>query len=197
LVGVKKLDQRFASMTQAAGLTHFPRGISHVKQWTGCESKEMLKQTLPLVVGDLTPEQAQLMSSVIDFIFRAHSASMTDTDLDEMDATLDTFHQLKEVMVTKGFYESSKRFDCIPKLHMIGEYYLRFVPSEDPACPCDHNTLQTAPHVLYECPLHDAAHMVLRKASRSLSPSILFGTLKGLRAIATFLSVSFAFRKLS
>jgi hypothetical protein len=122
LVGVKKLDQRFASTTQAAGLTHFPRGISHVKQWTGRESKEMLKQTLPLVVGDLTPEQAQLMSSVIDFIFRAHSASMTDTDLDEMDAALDTFHQLKEVMVTKGFYESSKRFDRIPKLHMMGHY---------------------------------------------------------------------------
>jgi hypothetical protein len=122
LVGVKKLDQRFASTTQAAGLTHFPKGISHVQQWTGRESKEMLKQTLPLVVGDLTPEQAQLMSSVIDFIFRAHSASMTDTDLHEMDAALDTLHKLKEVMVSKGFYASSKRFDGIPKLHMMGHY---------------------------------------------------------------------------
>jgi hypothetical protein len=121
-VGVKKLDQRFASTTQAAGLTHFPRGISHVQQWTGRESKEMLKQTLPLVTGDLTPEQAQLMSSVIDFIFRAHSASMTNTDLDEMDAVLDTFHRRKEIMVTKGFYESSKRFDRLPKLDMMGHY---------------------------------------------------------------------------
>ncbi|QRV92599.1 hypothetical protein RhiJN_20617 [Ceratobasidium sp. AG-Ba] len=56
LVGIKKLDSRFIATTRAAGMTHFGKGISRVQQWTGRESKEMLKQFLPLVVGDLSPE---------------------------------------------------------------------------------------------------------------------------------------------
>ncbi|KAG9127155.1 hypothetical protein FRC07_000413 [Ceratobasidium sp. 392] len=115
LVGVTELDQQFASTTKAAELTHFLKGISHVKQWTGHESKEMLKQILPLVVGDLEPGEAELMASEIDFIFMAHLASLTETNLQEMEAALETFHQLKDVMVRKGFNELSTRFDRIPK----------------------------------------------------------------------------------
>ncbi|KAG8721715.1 hypothetical protein FRC08_010851 [Ceratobasidium sp. 394] len=123
LVGVKELDARFASMTQAAGMMHFGKGVSHVQQWTGRESKEMLKQVLPMVAGDLKPpELTQLIWSAVDFIYRAHAASMTDSDIDELETTLETFHRLKELMVKQGFYGDSARFDRIPKLHMLKHY---------------------------------------------------------------------------
>ncbi|QRV97816.1 hypothetical protein RhiJN_25835 [Ceratobasidium sp. AG-Ba] len=122
LVGIKQLDSRFIATTQAAGMTHFGKGISRVEQWTGRESKEMLKQFLPLVVGDLSPELARLVTSAVEFIYQAHSSTMTDTDLQELDVALETFHRLKELMVKKGFYPSSARFDKIPKIHMLRHY---------------------------------------------------------------------------
>ncbi|QRV91332.1 hypothetical protein RhiJN_19350 [Ceratobasidium sp. AG-Ba] len=122
LVGIKKLDSRFIATTRAAGMTHFGKGISRVQQWTGRESKEMLKQFLPLVVGDLSPELARLVTSAVEFIYRSHSSTMTETDLKELDADLETFHRLKDLMVDKGFYPSSARFDKIPKIHMLRHY---------------------------------------------------------------------------
>ncbi|KAG9094153.1 hypothetical protein FRC06_011108, partial [Ceratobasidium sp. 370] len=123
LVGIKELDARFASTTQAAEMRHFGKGISHVQQWTGRESKEMLKQIVPLVAGTLKPpELSELVLSAVDFIYRAHSSSMMNSDLDELDATLETFHRLKVLMVEQGFYGDSARFDRIPKLHMLMHY---------------------------------------------------------------------------
>ncbi|KAG8737181.1 hypothetical protein FRC10_008489 [Ceratobasidium sp. 414] len=123
LVGIKELDARFVSTTQAAEMRHFGKGISHVQQWTGRESKEMLKQIVPLVAGTLKPpELSQLVLSAVDFIYQAHSSSMTNSEINELDATLETFHRLKVLMVEQGFYGSSARFDRIPKLHMLMHY---------------------------------------------------------------------------
>jgi hypothetical protein len=122
LVGADVLDDRFAAMPRAEGLTHFPKGISVVKQWTGRESKEMLRQILPAVLGDLRPEEAQLARSLVDFIFRAHASSMTETDLAHLEYELDTFHKSKDVLIAKGYYQSSARFDRIAKLHALTHY---------------------------------------------------------------------------
>ncbi|KAF8594471.1 hypothetical protein BDV93DRAFT_579749, partial [Ceratobasidium sp. AG-I] len=122
LVGADELDERFAAMPRAEGLRHFPKGISVVKQWTGQESKEMVAQVLPVFLGDVTPELTQLLRSIVDFIFRAHASSMTDTDLADMQRDLELFHELKGLLVIRGFYESDSRFDLIPKLHMLSHY---------------------------------------------------------------------------
>ncbi|QRV95465.1 hypothetical protein RhiJN_23483 [Ceratobasidium sp. AG-Ba] len=121
-VGEGVLDDRFAAMPRAEGMTHFPKGVSAVKQWTGRESKEMLRQILPAVLGNLSPEEAQLARSVVDFIFIAHSASMTDTDLATLEHELDTFHRFKDVLIAKGFCQSDARFNRIPKLHALSHY---------------------------------------------------------------------------
>ncbi|KAG9080385.1 hypothetical protein FRC06_006648, partial [Ceratobasidium sp. 370] len=122
LIGEDTLNQRFASMPQAEGMKHFAKGISCVKQWTGRESKQMMQQFLPMVLGDVTPEVSQLMRSIIDFMFRAHSSSLTDTEIDNIQHDLDMFHQLKDILVVRGVYQSSARFDKIPKLHMLSHY---------------------------------------------------------------------------
>ena len=33
----------------------------------------------------------------------------------------------------------------------IGEYYSRFLPDEDPACPCGEAALETRDHILNHC----------------------------------------------
>ncbi|KAG8720797.1 hypothetical protein FRC08_018133 [Ceratobasidium sp. 394] len=122
LVGVDKIDERFAAMPQAEGMRHFVKGITSVQQWTGRESKEMVSQILPIVIGELTPEESRLVRSVIDFVFRAHASSMTDRDIEELERDLAVFHEFKQLLVVKGFYQSEKRFNRIPKIHMLSHY---------------------------------------------------------------------------
>ncbi|KAG8762074.1 hypothetical protein FRC11_011339, partial [Ceratobasidium sp. 423] len=51
----------------------------------------------------------------------------------------------------------------------FGEYYRRFVPTEDVGCPCGNVSAQSASHILYDCPLHAEARMSLCKALPFLS----------------------------
>lgn len=122
LLGVEKLDEQFVLMTAPEGMKHFSKGISHVQQWTSRESKEMVKQILPMVAGELSPEVTELVRTIVDFIFRAHTSVMSERDISELEKSLDTLHCLKGIMVSRGFFESEARFDKIPKLHMLGHY---------------------------------------------------------------------------
>ncbi|CAE6449083.1 unnamed protein product [Rhizoctonia solani] len=120
LVGQGVLDRRFASMPRAAGLTHFTKGITAVNKsrWTGHQSKQLLAQFLPAVICGLTPEKTQLARSLVDFMYRAHAASLTESDLAVMDDDLRVFHEQKDLLVGPIF-KSDDRFNKIAKLHML------------------------------------------------------------------------------
>ncbi|KAF8594839.1 hypothetical protein BDV93DRAFT_565013 [Ceratobasidium sp. AG-I] len=122
LVGDSKLDERFMAMPQAEGMRHFTKGITRIGQWTGHESKQMMAQIMPVVIGDLGNEVGQMVLAIVNFMFKAHGSSMTETDLKEMEADLATFHRLKNLLVAQGVYQSSTRFDKLPKLHMLKHY---------------------------------------------------------------------------
>ncbi|KAG9079264.1 hypothetical protein FS749_008660 [Ceratobasidium sp. UAMH 11750] len=122
LVGDKKLDERLAAMPRAEGLRHFHKGVTGVQQWTGRESKQIAAQLLPVVAGTLSSELINMVRSLIDFAFRAQAPTMTDTDIAAMERDLARFHELKDLLIAKGVYKSSARFDKIPKLHMLSHY---------------------------------------------------------------------------
>lgn len=116
------VDRRFAAMPRMAGMRHFKSGITKVKKWTGRESKEMAKQTLPALVGKLEPTLVELARHVLDFMYRAHAAQMTDADVDELAESLEAIHVLKPDVVNFGALPAMKRFNWIPKLHMLSHY---------------------------------------------------------------------------
>ncbi|KAG8793370.1 hypothetical protein FRC12_002890 [Ceratobasidium sp. 428] len=123
LVGAKKMDERFVSIPLAAGMRRFSKGITGVSQWTGRESKQMAAQILPIVIGNVKSiEVAKMVIALMNFMFRSQLSSLSETDLREMEADLETFHRLKDALVVQGVYESSERFDRIPKLHMLRHY---------------------------------------------------------------------------
>ncbi|KAF8602959.1 hypothetical protein BDV93DRAFT_398866, partial [Ceratobasidium sp. AG-I] len=122
-VGPKVIDERLIAMPMPEGMRHFTKGINVFgAQWTGRESKQLMAQILPVVVGDLHPDIARMAYALMNFMFRAHSSCMTDTDLTELENDLKTFHELKGLLVVRGMYESGDRFDRIPKLHMLRHY---------------------------------------------------------------------------
>jgi len=75
-----------------------------------------------------------------------------------------------------------------------GEYYRRFFPSADPACPCGEPT-QTREHVIQSCPTYEKHRTALRKVSQTLYLPDLLGTKDGIEAITSFLENSGAFTK--
>jgi hypothetical protein len=76
----------------------------------------------------------------------------------------------------------------------IGEFYQRFVPSENVNCICGE-PLQTREHLLRECPRYETHRHILRQVSRDISLPEILGTRDGIRALSEFLEKSGAFTK--
>ena len=76
----------------------------------------------------------------------------------------------------------------------IGEYYRRFVPSADPACPCGEAT-QTQEHIIQSCSTYEEYHTILHQASQTLYLHDLLSTKDGIQVMASFLEKSGAFTK--
>ncbi|QRV80973.1 plasma membrane ATPase 4 [Ceratobasidium sp. AG-Ba] len=121
IIGKQAVDDRHLSMPEYHGMRHFKNGISTVSQWTGRELKEMAKVLLPLILDeDLRVVVAA--RALMDFLYLAHSSSLTSSQLAAMDRALRTFHENKQVFVQKGAVATKKGFHGIPKLHMIEHY---------------------------------------------------------------------------
>jgi hypothetical protein len=76
----------------------------------------------------------------------------------------------------------------------VGDYYKRFVPTEDTACPCGADP-QTRAHVLQDCPIYDEHRHILEDEVPDLNLADLFGTNNGISALARFIEASDAFTK--
>lgn len=79
--GTGKLDSRFKAMPRAKDLRHFRRGVMTISQWTGRETKEMMKQFLPIAIGMAAVESpsdvdnfVEMTHALLDFSYLAHSA---------------------------------------------------------------------------------------------------------------------------
>jgi ribonuclease HI len=76
----------------------------------------------------------------------------------------------------------------------LGEYYLKMLPNESPACLCGLE-VQTRDHVLRHCPIYEEHRHILRKASPTLHVPTLLCTQEGQQAIVKFVEGSGAFTK--
>lgn len=76
----------------------------------------------------------------------------------------------------------------------LGEYYRRFVPSEESSCPCSLH-LQTRSHILLFCPLFILPRRALRDDKGELEIEALVGSPDGLDRLAEFLKLTNAFTK--
>ena len=76
---------------------------------------------------------------------------------------------------------------CTGHMH-IGEYYCRFVPSEEQSCHCS-DTLQSRHHILYKCKTH-RCYCYLLSTGRARNIETLLGLVKGIRRLARFLKAT-------
>ncbi|KAJ7206698.1 hypothetical protein C8J57DRAFT_1441201 [Mycena rebaudengoi] len=118
LIGEDEFDARFIAMRGHAGLRHFKKGISAVSQWTGTEHKEMQRVFLGVLAGAVSAPVLTVVKSLIDFFYYAQFQSHTSRTLDALQASLDTFHAHKDILIQLGIREHFN----IPKIHSLQHY---------------------------------------------------------------------------
>ncbi|KAH7920044.1 hypothetical protein BV22DRAFT_1107884 [Leucogyrophana mollusca] len=118
IVGPDEIDARFKAMADYPGLRHFKKGISHVRQWTGTEHKEMQRVFVGLLAGAVPPRVLAVVRALLDFIYLAQLRLHTPDTLAALDACVAAFHANKAVLVELEI----RRHFRIPKLHQIEHY---------------------------------------------------------------------------
>ncbi|KAI6102381.1 hypothetical protein EDD16DRAFT_1696647 [Pisolithus croceorrhizus] len=84
------IDCRIVVVPPFPGLQHFSQGHGF-KQWTGNDSKALMKVYLPAIAGYVPNEMLQALSAFIDFCYIVHQSSLGEADLEALDKALQCF----------------------------------------------------------------------------------------------------------
>ena len=127
-VGGNLLDTRYKEQHRCIGVRHFSSGISHIKQMTGREHRDIQRMIVPMIAqanAAASPLFVYCIRSLIEFIYRAQNPVHTESSLSEMLAALQEFHTTKQVILdaearrgTTGVKSDFK----IPKLELMQSF---------------------------------------------------------------------------
>jgi len=95
------IDQRIAAVPPFPGLRRFPHG-RRFKQWTGDDSKALMKVYLPAIVPYVPEDIVKCLSALLDATYIVRRQDIGQDDLDSLNTTLDKFWWLREVFRTHG-----------------------------------------------------------------------------------------------
>ncbi|KAG2033349.1 hypothetical protein BDR03DRAFT_935693 [Suillus americanus] len=113
-----KLDLQFWSQHKHVGVHHFTSGVSHVKQMTGREHRDIQRTVVPTMWGTV-------IRAMIDFIYLAQNPVHTEASLKAMSTALSDFHDHKQTILNaearRGKGGAKDNF-FIPKLELMQSF---------------------------------------------------------------------------
>ncbi|KAI0359458.1 hypothetical protein OH77DRAFT_1395599 [Trametes cingulata] len=95
------IDRRIAVVPPFSGLRRFHKGRGF-KQWTGDDSKALMKVFLPAIHGYLPSEAVRCVAAFLEFTYFVRREAHTPSSIDSMNHALQRFHQYREVFRTPG-----------------------------------------------------------------------------------------------
>ncbi|KAI0669674.1 hypothetical protein C8Q78DRAFT_1070741 [Trametes maxima] len=117
-----EIDRRIAATPPFPGLRHFKQGRDF-KQWTGDDSKALMKVYLPAISGIVPSEIVHALSDFLEFCYLARRSHLTDSTLAQMDAARRRFNQHRQIFKTTGVRPDGF---SLPRQHSI-EHYLQHI----------------------------------------------------------------------
>ncbi|PIL28280.1 hypothetical protein GSI_09568 [Ganoderma sinense ZZ0214-1] len=112
------IDRRLAAVPVFPGLRRFPNG-RNFQQWTGNDSKALMKVFLPAIAGYVPEEMVQCISALLDFSYLVRRSSHVTQDLRDMQAALSKFHRLRAIFETVGIRPDGF---SLPRQHALVHY---------------------------------------------------------------------------
>ncbi|KAG2115113.1 uncharacterized protein F5147DRAFT_649531 [Suillus discolor] len=95
------IDQRIAAVPPFPRLHRFPQGC-HFKQWTGDDSKALMKVYLPAIEGHVPLDVVHAFHAFLKFCYLVRRNVITEKLLDEIQDALTHFHHYREIFKTTG-----------------------------------------------------------------------------------------------
>ncbi|KAF8224104.1 hypothetical protein L208DRAFT_1513386 [Tricholoma matsutake] len=112
------IDRCIALAPSFAGLRRFPKG-QNFKQWTGDDSKALMKVYLPAIEGHIPDEMVQAMRAFLEFCYIARRDIHDTHSLTALDDALQQFHHHREIFRTSGVHANSFN---LPRQHSLIHY---------------------------------------------------------------------------
>ncbi|KAJ3497906.1 hypothetical protein NMY22_g19653 [Coprinellus aureogranulatus] len=116
---VAEMDRRIAAAPHFPGLRHFPEGRGF-KQWTGNDSKALMKVFLPAIVGLVPDGMCRAISAFLDFCYLVRRSQIDEDVLDKIDDAIERFHRERDAFVEEGIRDHFN----LPRQHSLVHYRL-------------------------------------------------------------------------
>ncbi|KAF7372792.1 hypothetical protein MSAN_00485000 [Mycena sanguinolenta] len=114
---IQDIDRRLSAVPEFPGLRRFPDGRDF-NQWTGDDSKALMKIYLGAVAGYLPSDMIKCLSAFMDFCYLVRRNAITSPDLTAINESLTRFHHYREIFIISGV-----RVDIsLPRQHSLVHY---------------------------------------------------------------------------
>ncbi|KAH0834698.1 hypothetical protein J3R83DRAFT_10225 [Lanmaoa asiatica] len=113
-----EIDRHIASVASFSGLRRFPQGC-HFKQWTGDDSKALMKVYLAAIEGYVPRDMLRTFRAFLEFCYLVRKDIITKPDLVQLQDALSRFHQYHEVFKNAGVVQSFS----LPRQHSLSHYF--------------------------------------------------------------------------
>ncbi|KAJ6490015.1 hypothetical protein C8R45DRAFT_1138948, partial [Mycena sanguinolenta] len=114
---IQDIDRRLSAVPAFPGIRRFPDGRDF-NQWTGDDSKALMKIYLAAIAGYVPSDMVKAISTFMDFCYLVRRNAISASDLLEIKTTLDRFHELRKIFIQCGV-----RIDIsLPRQHSLVHY---------------------------------------------------------------------------
>ncbi|KAF7979332.1 hypothetical protein HWV62_42747 [Athelia sp. TMB] len=113
------IDRRIAIVAPFAGLRRFPQGRGF-KQWTGDDSKALMKVFLPAIVGHVPSEMVLALRAFLEFCYIVRRDVIDTKSLEALDDALERFHRYRTIFETTGVRLEGF---ALPRQHSLVHYH--------------------------------------------------------------------------
>ncbi|KAI9459974.1 hypothetical protein HD554DRAFT_2323915 [Boletus coccyginus] len=114
---IAEIDHRLAAVPLFPGLRRFPEGRGF-KQWTGDDSKALMKIYLPAITGLVPDAMVRAITAFLDFCYIARKSVINERDLDTIDDAVRRFHLEQQIFKEVGV----RQHFSLPRQHSMVHY---------------------------------------------------------------------------
>ncbi|KAF9538101.1 hypothetical protein CPC08DRAFT_651550 [Agrocybe pediades] len=111
------IDRRIAATPLFPNLRRFPQG-RRFKQWTGDDSKALMKVYLAAITGHVPDDMVRAISAFLDIAYIARRSDINENSLRQFDKALEKFYSYQDVFIKYGVRQDFS----LPRQHALSHY---------------------------------------------------------------------------